>query len=84
MRYVVTVKQYNTSSLISRLINIKTKAADSDPVVDIDNEDSTPDERVLDGDDNILEVLQKDKNALALAEQAYPIALDKFLNAQIN
>ena len=82
MRYVVTVKQYNTSSLISRLINIKTKAADSDPVVDtcIDNED----ERVLDGDDNILEVLQKDKNALVLAEQAYPIALDKFLNAQIN
>ena len=67
MRYVVTVKQYNTSSLISRLINIKTKAADSDPVVDtcIDNED----ERVLDGDDNILEVLQKDKNALVLVLQ---------------
>ncbi|CAG8667351.1 4433_t:CDS:2 [Cetraspora pellucida] len=46
------------------------------------DEESSQNQKIL-NEDNILEVLQKDKQALPRAKQAYSTILEKFLNANI-
>ncbi|RIB14848.1 hypothetical protein C2G38_2143860 [Gigaspora rosea] len=55
----------NVSSLLSRLSKLATK---------------NPQDQMISDEDDILEVLRKDKQALPRVEQAYSTALERFLN----
>ncbi|RIB26773.1 hypothetical protein C2G38_2264481 [Gigaspora rosea] len=68
----------NVSSFLSRLSKLATKKSNLKEFIDADD-DSSQDQMISDEDD-ILEVLQKDKQALPRVEQAYSTALERFLN----
>ncbi|CAG8817343.1 32511_t:CDS:2, partial [Gigaspora margarita] len=73
--------QTNTSSLISQLSKLDKKKSNLKEFIDTD-EDS-PQNQVISNEDDILEVLQKDKQALPRVEQAYSTALKRFLDASV-
>ncbi|CAG8795613.1 29455_t:CDS:2 [Gigaspora margarita] len=73
--------QANTTSLISRLSKLDKKKSNLKEFIDAD-EDS-PQNQVISNEDDILEVLRKDKQALPRMEQAYSTALERFLNASV-
>ncbi|RIB13022.1 hypothetical protein C2G38_2327107, partial [Gigaspora rosea] len=68
----------NVSSLLLRLRKLNTKKSNLKEFIDADD-DSSQDQKISD-EDNILEVLRKDKQALPRVEQAYSMALERFLN----
>ncbi|CAG8612328.1 33644_t:CDS:1, partial [Racocetra persica] len=68
----------NVLSLLSRLSKLDTKKSNLKEFIDADD-DSPRDQKILDEDD-ILEVLRKDKQALPRVKQAYSTALERFLN----
>ncbi|CAG8674684.1 24330_t:CDS:2, partial [Gigaspora rosea] len=71
----------NVTSLLSRLSKIGKSKSKLKEIIEAD-EDSPQDQRI-ENEDDILEVFRKNKQALPKAEQAYSIALEKFLNANI-
>ncbi|CAG8561670.1 24650_t:CDS:2 [Gigaspora rosea] len=70
--------QTNVSSLVSRLSKLNKSKSNLKNIIEAD-EDSPQDQQIVNEDD-ILEVLRKDKQALPRVEQAYSIALERFLN----
>ena len=49
----------------------------------IEADEDSPQNQRIENEDDILEVFRKNKQALPKAEQAYSIALEKFLNANV-
>ncbi|RIB21754.1 hypothetical protein C2G38_2243739 [Gigaspora rosea] len=70
--------QINVSSLVSRLSKLNKSKSNLKNMIEAD-EDSPQDQQIVNEVD-ILEVLRKDKQALPRVEQAYSIALERFLN----
>ncbi|CAG8829181.1 1854_t:CDS:2, partial [Racocetra persica] len=60
------------------ILKLDTKKSNLKEFIDADD-DSPRDQKISDEDD-ILEVLRKDKQALPRVEQAYSMALERFLN----
>ncbi|CAG8483378.1 9082_t:CDS:2 [Gigaspora margarita] len=63
------------------ILKLDKSKSNLEEIVEAD-EDSPQDQRV-ENEDDILEVLRKDKQAFSRVEQAYPTALEKFLNTNI-
>ncbi|KAF0333061.1 hypothetical protein F8M41_017137 [Gigaspora margarita] len=63
-------------------ISLNRKCHYCEDILKLADEDSPQNQKISDEDD-ILEVLQKDKQALPRVEQAYSVVLERFLNIKI-
>ncbi|CAG8791024.1 10079_t:CDS:1, partial [Gigaspora rosea] len=72
----------NVSSLLLRLSKLPGKNKSNLKEIIEADEDSPQNQKISDEDD-ILEVLRKDKQALPRVEQAYSVALERFLNINV-